>query len=124
MYHYRLNSKNPNKYYPRIESVVIHKEFLKQIYDYLISIGLSGAYYLCKSKPSPRWKTSQTKYRFQFNGVENLLSFENLVGFINPKHKRKYVFFLQYSSKYDSSVLGKPLREQIEVRRVINNTFR
>jgi len=52
-------TKNPNKYYPRIEASAICKIALRQIYDYMISRGMTGAFYLSKSKPNPRWKTSQ-----------------------------------------------------------------
>lgn len=47
-------TKNPNKFYPRVEARVIHKNFLKQIYNYLISLGLNGAYYNCKPRPDTR----------------------------------------------------------------------
>ena len=116
-------TKNPNKFYPRIESVVIHKNFLKQVYDYLISIGLNGAYYLAKSKPDPRWKICQDKYRFQFNGKNNLLLFEKLIGFINPKHKKKFDYFIKYDKYYDYSIGGKPISSQIAIREKINLSF-
>ena len=93
-------TKNPNKFYPRVESVVIHKDFLRQVYDYLLSIGLEGAYYLAKSKPNPKWVNPKDKYRFQFNGKKNLLLFEELVSFINPKHKKKFERFLLYDNEY------------------------
>lgn len=114
-------TKNPNKFYPRVESVVIHKDFLRQVYDYMIFVGLKGAYYLSKSKPNSRWKTSRPKYRFQFNGKDNLLLFEKLIGFINPKHKKKYDDFLEYDGIYDSSIKRIPVDEQRVVREEINS---
>ena len=116
-------TKNPNKFYPRVESVVIHKDFLKQIYDYLTSIGLRGAYYLAKSKHNPKWLFPQEKYRFQFNGKDNLLLFGELVGFVNPKHKRKYEKFLEYNKNYNQAIKNISLANQIIVRTQINSEF-
>ncbi len=116
-------TKNPNKFYPRIESVVIHKVFLKQIYDYLVSIGLKGAYYKSKSKPDPRWKTSQEKYRIQFNGKKNLLFFDKLIGFVNPKHKKKFDDFIKYDKEYNSTIKGISSLKQKSLREPINTRF-
>ncbi len=116
-------TKNPNKFYPRIESVVIHKDFLKQIYEYLLSIGLKGSYYKSKSKPYFKWKTCQNKYRFQFNGKDNLLLFEKLIGFINPKQEKKFKQFLEYDKEYDSSIKGVQALNQKLIRDSINTKF-
>lgn len=88
-------TKNPNKLYPRLEAHCIHKILINQIKDYLISQGLEGNTYLCKRKKiDPRFKTVQKKYRFQFNGKNNLIQFNNKIGFINLKHNNKYEFFM------------------------------
>ena len=116
-------TKNPNKFYPRIESVVIHKDFLKQVYDYLVSIGLKGAYYKGKSKPDPRWKVVQDKYRFQFNGKRNLLFFEKLIGFVNPKHNQKFVYFIKYDNEYDATIKSIQSSNQKLLREPINSEF-
>ncbi len=116
-------TKNPNKFYPRIESIVIHKDFLKQVYDYLISIGLKGAYYKSKSKPDPKWKTFQEKYRFQFNGKKNLLLFDKLVGFVNPKHKRKFIKFIEYDKEYNNRMKDIPFTKPRFLRVSINAKF-
>ncbi|MCX6750467.1 MAG: hypothetical protein NTZ83_03345, partial [Candidatus Pacearchaeota archaeon] len=39
-------TKNPNKYYPRIEGNGISKKLITQIQEYLSSQGMSGAFYL------------------------------------------------------------------------------
>lgn len=117
-------TKNPNKFYSRIESVVIHKDFLKQIYDYLVFIGLNGAYYKSKSKPDPRWKTTQDKYRFQFNGKKNLLLFNELIGFINPKHKQKFLDFMEYDKSYNLAMKGVAFFKQKEIRGSLNEAFK
>lgn len=93
-------TKNPNKYYPRIESMAICKNVLKQIYDYLCLLGMNGAFYLAKSKPYYKWKNVQERYRFQFNGKQNLLIFNEKVGFVNPKHIKKFINFMEYDKKY------------------------
>ncbi len=117
-------TKNPNKFYPRIESVVIHKVFLKQVYDYLVSIGLKGAYYKSKSKPDSRWKSPQEKYRFQFNGKNNLFLFNGLIGFINPKHKQKFLNFIEYNKNYNFAMKGIAPRKQKDIREKVNLGFK
>ncbi len=116
-------TKNPNKFYPRIESVVIHKKFLKQIYDYIVSIGLKGAYYKGKSKPDPRWNVVQDKYRFQFNGKTNLLLFKELIGFVNPKHNQKFLDFIDYDKRYDALIKGIAPFNQKVIRSPLNLRF-
>lgn len=116
-------TKNPNKFYPRVEARVIHKDFLKQIYGYLISLGLNGAYYLCKARPDPRWKVVQDQCRFQFNGKNNLLLFNELVGFINPKHKQKFLDFIEYDREYDNAIKGLASKNMYPIRNKINFRF-
>ncbi|MEK6842012.1 MAG: LAGLIDADG family homing endonuclease [Nanoarchaeota archaeon] len=101
-------TRNPNKYYPRLEAHVISKTLLFEIYSYLLSIGMNGGFYLNKSKPDPRWRTSQDKYRFQFNGKENLIKFRKAIGFVNPKYEEKFNNFINYSDEYDLRIKGQP----------------
>lgn len=105
-------TKNPNKYYPRIESQTIHKKMILQIKDYLEFLGMKGKFYDCKSKPSLHFKNVQARYKFQFNGKENLLLFEKHIGFVNPKHKDRFSNFLKYSETYDQLIAGVPSCEQ------------
>ncbi len=93
-------TKNPNKYYPRLESQAIHKFLMLQIHEYLSKTGMKGHFYKCKSKPDPRFKMVQQKYKFQFNGNENLLIFKDKVGFVNPKHQERFKKFMNYSENY------------------------
>lgn len=115
-------TKNPNKYYPRIESRTIHKQLIKEIHDYLQSLGMSGNHYFCKSRPDPRWNVVQDQYRFQFNGKKNLLLFEKEIGFVNLKHHKKFLDFMNYDREYNQSIKGvpssnhKPIREPINLR--------
>ena len=117
-------TKNPNKYYPRIESQVIHKKFITQVYNYLILEGLDGHFYDCKSKPDIRWKTTQKKYKFQFNGKENLQSFCDLVGFVNPKHKKRFKSYIDYDLKYMEIIKGVSSIKQKNLRKFINDDFK
>ena len=93
-------TKNPNKYYPRLESQAIHKFLMLQVHRYLTGLGMDGHFYKCKSRPDPRFKVNQQKYKFQFNGTENLLIFRKKVGFVNPKHHERFEKFMDYSEKY------------------------
>lgn len=43
-------TKNPNKYYPRIEGNGISEKLIKQIKDYLVNIGMKSSFYLAKRK--------------------------------------------------------------------------
>jgi hypothetical protein len=116
-------TKNPNKFYPRIEAHTIHKDLIKQIHTYLTTLGMVGHFYFCKSKPDPRWKVVQDQYRFQFNGKKNLLVFEEKIGFVNPKHKKKFLNFLEYSKKYDGGIKGVSSKNTEPIREPINYDF-
>lgn len=116
-------TKNPNKYYPRIESRVISCNLLKQIYDYLISIGLNGAFYESKSKPYFKWKNPQKAYRVQFNGLKNLVLFEKKIGFINPKYQEKFEEFLKYDKEYTASTLHIPSWKINNIYAKLNKNF-
>ncbi|PIO08608.1 hypothetical protein COU59_01010 [Candidatus Pacearchaeota archaeon CG10_big_fil_rev_8_21_14_0_10_34_12] len=116
-------TKNPNKFYPRLEIHTIHKYLMSQAHSYLVSIGMKGHIYDKKSKPDPRWKTFQQQYRFQFNGKENLLIFEKLIGFVNPKHHEKFVKFLRYDRQYNKAVHKSHILDYKQIRESINIEF-
>lgn len=102
-------TKNPNKLYPRLESHTISKNLISQIHIYLNEIGMNGHFYECKrNKQDIRWNVVQKRYRFQFNGKENLLFFHDLIGFINPKHQQKFDNFLRYSEEYNKNLMAVP----------------
>lgn len=105
-------TKNPNKFYPRLESQAICKDLLKQIHSHLVKLGLNGHFYESKSRPHPKWKNSQKKYKFQFNGKKNLFLFSELIGFANPKHQKRFLGFLGYSMRYDKIVKGTSLKSR------------
>ena len=86
-------TKNPNKVYPRIEAHVIHRKLIEQIHQYLTDLGMQGHVYKCKIN-NQRWKKEQDQYRFQFNSKKNLLLFRELIGFVNPKHQRKFLEYM------------------------------
>ena len=116
-------TKNPNKYYPRLEAHVISKTLLKEIYDYLINLGMKGGFYLSKSKPDSRWLVVQDKYKFQFNGKVNLLLFHNIIGFANPKYEEKFLNFINYSDEYDTKIKGLPMYNIKNLSRELNSKF-
>ncbi len=118
-------TKNPTKYYPRLEIHVISKTLLKEVYDYLLSLGFKGAFYKCKRvNVSPgAYNELHQKYRIQFNGKNNLLLFENKIGLVNPKYKEKFDTFLLYDKNYDllsSSLTSKNLKS---AKLKVNNLY-
>ncbi len=95
-------TKNPNKFYPRLEIHLISKKLLVQIKEFLIKNKINAKLYQCKRKKKElRWKNLQEQYRIQINGKKNLIAFRDLVGFINPKHQRIFEEFIRYSQEYD-----------------------
>ena len=117
-------TKNPNKFYPRIEGNGISKKLIFQIHEHLNSLGIMGHFYKAKrNKPSWIGLTHQTQYRFQFNGKSNLLLFKELIGFVNPKHQQKFLDFINYDSKYDEMVKRNNFSEQRVFREEINSKF-
>jgi hypothetical protein len=117
-------TKNPNKFYPRLEGHGISKNLISQIKDYLVNFGLEGAFYKCKRKKKDlRWKTAHQQYRFQFNGKKNLLLFEKIIGFMNPKHKKRFDSFMRYSQDYDSCMKNVPTQKQKLLRKGLNKKF-
>jgi len=109
-------TKNPNKYYPRIEGTSISKKLIKQIHDFLISIGMNGSFYLAKRRNIDLRFNRQQQYRFQFNGKNNLLIFNEKIGFVNPKYENKFTDFLIYDKEYDSQIKGVPSQKQKKIR--------
>ncbi|MBN1502892.1 LAGLIDADG family homing endonuclease [Candidatus Woesearchaeota archaeon] len=73
--------------YPRIEFSGISKPLLKKVLVYLRSVGMKGKLYVKREYPNSSWNTI---FRLQFNGKKNLECFRNQIGFINPKHNKKY----------------------------------
>jgi len=100
-------TKNPNKYYPRIEGNGISKGLILQISNHLNEVGLSGKFYRAKRINDLRdFKVLQDQYRFQFNGKKNSIAFREKIGFVNPKHEEKFLNFLRYSEEYDLNIKG------------------
>jgi len=94
-------TKNPNKFYPRIEGNGISKRLISQISDYLKKTGMKGNFYDAKRKKVYFDKhLHQKQYRFQFNGKKNLLLFNEKIGFVNPKQAIKFNNFLRYDEEY------------------------
>lgn len=110
-------TKNPNKYYPRIEANSISKRLIEQIYTFLVSMGMNGAFYLAKRKKfTSKFRSNCEQYRFQFNGKSNLLIFHEKVGFANPRYEEKFVNFMKYEEEYESKIKNIPSQEQKFVR--------
>lgn len=109
-------TKNPNKYYPRIEGNGISEKLIEQVQEYLVKVGMSGAFYLAKRKNVNSFYNTQPQYRFQFNGKDNLLLFNEKIGFANPKHKKKFEDFLSYDESYDQKIKSIASQKQKFIR--------
>jgi len=106
-------TKNPNKFYPRMEGAGISKNLISQIWSYLNKVGMKGSFYEVKRiKVDWEYGNHQQQYRFQFNGKENLLLFNEKIGFVNPKQKEKFLNFLRYSEEYDNQIKGIQTQKQ------------
>lgn len=109
-------TKNPNKLYPRIELRAIHKGLVRDVHKYLVSRGMSGAFYFAKRKTPNKWIKEFPQYRFQFNGRRNLEIFRQRIGFVNQKQEDKYQRFVDYSDRYDKAIKGIPVKQQKHYR--------
>ncbi|MBR9704402.1 hypothetical protein GOV12_03255 [Candidatus Pacearchaeota archaeon] len=117
-------TKNGNKYYPRVEGTGISKILIHEISEYLNRVGMRGYFYLAKRKNIiNNFQNRQKIYRFQFNGKKNLILFNDLVGFINPKHKKRYLKFLEYTDKYDNRINGLSSKIQKRAGNEINRIY-
>ncbi len=82
-------TNNNGTLYPRIEFSSISKPLLKQVLEYLNKNGMKGALYI-----SHKYENNHnTLYRIQFNGKKNLKTFIEKIGFVNPKHDRKFEYY-------------------------------
>ncbi len=94
-------TKNPKKYYPRIESRSTNLRLLQQIHKFLNKLGLNGHYYSV-GKNIKRGKNEMPVGRFQFNGNKNLELFRENIGFVNYKHELRYNKFNDYLKIYEN----------------------
>ncbi len=116
-------TKNPNKYYPRLEGNGISQKLIRQIVNYSVSIGMEGYFYKSRRKnEDPSWNAQQS-YRFQFNGIKNLLIFNEKIGFANPKHHKKFTKFLRYSEDYNNKIKNLPSHKQKVAGEGVNQIF-
>ena len=113
-------TKNPNKFYPRIEGTSISEKLINQIVDYLNKIGMKGSSYKAKRNINNSWEKRYQLFRFQFNGKKNLLLFKELIGFINPKHNKKFLNFIKYDKRYDVLMKGVPTQKQRFIRNKVS----
>lgn len=74
--------------YPRIEFQNISYELLKQIQEFLLTLGLKGGLYKMVRK-----NPDAIVYRLQYNGKQNLLKFKKEIDFVNTRDKKKYEEF-------------------------------
>lgn len=116
-------TKNPNKYYPRLEAHVISISLLEEIFRYLSFLGMRGALYKCKRNTAPGEFNSRKRYRFQFNGKSNLILFQEKVGFVNPYYYSRFLNFIQYSDYYGEVLSNNEKREFSQTYKKVNSDF-
>ena len=117
-------TKNPNKFCPRVEGTGISKKLISQICFHLNEGGMRGYFYIAKrNKMNHFGETRQQPYRFQFNGKNNLLLFKRLIGFVNPKHEKKFLDFINYNLRYDHMLKDNGFSKQKILREKINSKF-
>jgi hypothetical protein len=98
-------TKNPNKYYPRLEIHLITQKLINQTHNFLLSKEIKSKVYECKrNKVYPGFKNLQKKFRVQINGKENLILFNKKIGFVNPKHQLKFEKFIEYDGSYITKI--------------------
>ena len=86
-------ANNNGSMYPRIEIQCKSVEILKQTKEFLIRNGMKGnVYKMLRKYPNGK---ERIMYRLQFNGHENLISFRDIIGFINPKHEKKFKKYIK-----------------------------
>ena len=83
---------NNGTLYPRVEANGIAKNLIKEISDYLNSVGIKSNLYLAKRK-KPSSYGGQEQYRIQINGKDNLKKFVKLIGFVNPKQNERLSYY-------------------------------
>ncbi len=89
--------------YPRIEIQSKSFDILEQTKNFLVNGGMKGYVYRMDRKYDSG--EERIMYRMQFNGLDNLIKFRDLIGFINPKHEEK---FKKYIKSRGSSVVRAP----------------
>ncbi len=103
-------TNNNGTMYPRLEIQSISQKILVQVLEHLESFGLRGAVY---NVPIPQNMNRQSTYRLQLNGIGNLLTFEEKIGFLNPKHRTK---MRNYIKSRGSSVVERHKAKLIDVQ--------
>jgi hypothetical protein len=83
-------TNNNGTVYPRVEIQNKSSGILREIRSFLTSKGMNAGLYT-----RPREEYDSTITRLQLNGRKNLLKFNRMIGFINPKHQLKFVKYMQ-----------------------------
>lgn len=92
---YLLINPNRNYYYPRLGAKVTSIRLLKQIFEYLVNLGLNGHFHNVNINTKGSI-SKKPQSRIEFNGLINLNSFHEKIGFVNPKHENMYLNFVEY----------------------------
>ena len=88
---------NNGTLYPRVEANGIAKILIKEISDYLNSVGIKSNIYLAKRRIQTGYLNRQEQYRIQINGKDNLKKFKKLIGFVNPKQIERLNYYYNKS---------------------------
>ena len=84
------------KFYPRIQITTISKELGYQLNSLINKLGLRSTIYLEFVK-NPNWNN---KYNINICGEEMLNKWMQIISPHNPKHVKKFEFYINNSQKY------------------------
>lgn len=84
---------NNGTLYPRVEANGVAKILIKEISDYLNSVGIKSNFYLAKRRVQIGYLNLQEQYRIQINGKDNLKKYVKFIGFVNPKQIEKLNYY-------------------------------
>ena len=86
---------NNGTLYPRVEANGIAKILIREINDYLNSVGIKSNLYLAKRRVQTTYPNNQEQYRIQINGKHNLKKFIKEIGFVNPKQIERLKYYYE-----------------------------
>lgn len=88
---------NNGTLYPRVEANGIAKNLIKEISDYLNSVGIKSNLYIAKRRVQTGYLNHQEQYRIQINGKDNLKKYVKLIEFVNPKQIERLGYYYKKS---------------------------
>ncbi len=85
----------PYKYYPTISLTSCSKLLIEDVKNILDDLGIGFTFYV-DEKYDRRYESTYIAYSIDINGIKNLHSWMNLIGFNNPRNMRVYEEWKKY----------------------------